>query len=378
MLGFVLAGGAARGAYQAGVLRFIVQELLPRLGDTVWPQVVSGTSVGALNGAFAASHDPRAILRLSELWRHVVIDDVYRVSGSNVLRVLRSLVSPVPGVALLDPTPLYGLVAREHPLPIVHKNIEEGRVRAFIVSATQLETGANELFVDSGAQLSLRPAGNTRVNRTRITARHLLASAALPLLFPPVHIGDNTYVDGGLRANTPLRPVIRAGVRRALILGAQVQGGQTAALHAVTPTLPFLAGKTLNALMMDPVARDLAEAEMVNSIARWGAARYGDDFVEAMGRECGVHPVRTLFLRPSMDLGRAAATSYLRKPPDADASVRRLLDFIVDKPNLKEGESDMLSYLYFDHSFTEEIEDLGFEDARHQEEALASLLSDAA
>lgn len=358
------------------MLRFIVQELLPRLGPSVWPQVVSGTSVGALNGAFAASHDERAILRLSELWRTIVIDDVYRVSGGNVLRVLKSLVSPVPGVALLDPTPLYGLVAREHPLPIVHKNIDEGRLHAFIISATRLETGTNELFVDSAAQLALRPLGNARVAQARITARHLLASSALPLLFPPVHIGDHTYVDGGLRANTPLRPVISAGVRRALILGVQAQAGQAAPLHQVTPTLPFLAGKTLNALMMDPVARDLAEAELVNRIARWGRSRYGEGFVEALGQECGVHPVRTLFLRPSVDLGRVAATSYLRHPPDADASVRRLLDFLIDRPNLEEGESDMLSYLYFDHSFTQDIEDLGFEDAGHHQEALASILSE--
>ena len=376
MLGFVLAGGAARGAYQAGVLRFLFDELGPRLNRMPWPEVVSGTSVGALNASFVAAGDVRAVGRLSELWRKLTIDQVFRVTGSNVVRVLRSLVQPVPGVALLDPSPLYGTVAREHPLGAVRRRIDSGELRAFIVSATRLETGHNELFVDTRAQVDLKPTANARVRRVHMDPSHLLASSALPLLFPPVKVGERTYVDGGLRANTPLRPVIRCGADRNVILGGQARA--TRPREGITPTLPFLAGKTLNALMLDPVARDLSESDLINRIATWGRERYGQEFVEHLEREVGVRPVQNLFLRPSQDLGRLAARSYVERPPKADASVRRLLDFLVDKPNLEEGESDMLSYVYFDRGFTEQAEQLGFEDARDQQHEIAAFLEPSA
>lgn len=376
-LGMVLSGGASRGSYQAGVLRFIYTDLTPRLGRDVWPSVVSGTSVGALNGVAVASHDPGALHLLSSIWQRMRIEDVVAPESASLLSTVRNLISPRAGSALLDPGPLKALLERDIPLGALRSAIDSRRCRAFIVSTTELSTGNNVLFTDSAdPNLDLQPLSGTRVERVSMRADHLLASASIPLVFPPVRIAGQLCVDGGLRQNTPLRPVLKAGARRVVLISPHVQAGTEAItpLDDVVPTLPFMAGKSMNALMSDPVERDLHSADQINQIVAWGVARYGPEFAAGMERDLGLAAVSLLSLRPSADLGRMANANFASDPPRTTKQMSWLLHTLADQPNSDEGESDLLAYLYFDRSFTGAAEALGFSDARDQEERIANFL----
>ncbi len=374
-LGFVYAGGAARGAYAAGVARFVFDALPSQLGRVPWPDVVTGTSVGALNGVFAAARDLDGVRRLSALWRNVRIDDIYQLRVRDVLATLRSTFRSSSAFSLLDARPLRGTVEALYPRAALRRSIDSGNCRAFVVSATELVTGYNALFFDSASpDLDLRPAPGARAYRTHIEVEHCLASAALPFLFPPLSVDGRLLVDGGLRQNTPLRPALRAGADRVLVLGlklptedeGRVLGAQ------VTPNLVFLAGKTLNALMLDPIERDIRQAASVNKVLRWGAARYGPDFVEAIDRDLGIRPVHALHLHPTEDLGALAADVFRATPPLANRPVMTLLSIIADRAN--RDEADLLSYLLFDRAYTAEVEALGYRDAAARDAEIAALV----
>ena len=373
-MGLVLSGGAARGAYQAGVLRFLYRSLPKNLGFVPWPTVVSGTSVGALNGTFVVSRSEAQIVLLSRLWRRLRIPDVFTLQYGDVLGALRGRHRGHSGAALLDPSPLVRLVHDQFPQTDVRRSIDSGLVRAFIVSATELNNGHNVLFVDSAADdLALQPLARSRVDRTPIGPQEVLASAALPFMFPPVTLRGRGYVDGGLRQNTPLRPVLHSGVDRVLVVGSHMAAETGPAAQAeVVPSLAFLAGKTLNALMADPVDRDLAQAERLNEVVAWGTARYGPEFAEGVARDLDLRAVSILTVRPSQDLGRIAAKAYKDSPPADAPNLRWLLSALADRQNAEGGESDLLSYLYFDRAFTEQLEDLGYQDAEAQQEQLAA------
>jgi len=373
-LGMVLAGGAARGAYEAGVLRFIYSSLAKRLGFSPWPSIVGGTSVGALNGVFVVTQQLEYVQRISRMWQEVTIDDVYRFHGGGVLRTVRSMFKAAQEGALLDPAPLYRLVRREFPRAAMRKSIDAGLCRAFIISATRLDNGLNTLFCDSTEEhLNLDPPQGTVVHRESIDEAHFLASTSLPFFFPPYQVGGHYYADGGLRQNTPLRPVIRSGADRILIIGAgseqEFTGGGTA--EDITPTLPFLAGKTLNALLLDPVSRDMHHARQINRILAWGREQYGEEYSQRIADQLGIREVSTLFLRPQTDLGRIASEIFASTPPKTTPQVKWLMSLVADQVNAEGGESDFLSYLFFDHGYTGVLERMGYEDARDQEEVLA-------
>jgi NTE family protein len=372
-LGLVVAGGAARGAWQAGVLRYIVTDLAKRLGQVPWPAVVSGTSVGALNGVNVAARSVEGVTRLSQMWREMTIDRVYRVRAVDVVAAFYNSFWSAGSFALLDARPLYVLVKRAFPEVALREAIAFGDTRAFIVSATELDTGVNTLFVDShDPTLWLRPAHGAKVKRGAITAEHCLASAALPLLFEPVSVGGALHVDGMLRQNTPLRPVMQCGVGHVLVIGIDSPRARTEVHGHVVPTFAFVAGKAFNAILMDPVDTDLRQVAKINDIVRWGRERFGEAFVQSIREELQVREVNIHRVSPSQDLGVIARDTFTSKPPSVSSSVRTLLNLVADPANT--GESDLLSYLLFDHSFTATIEDLGFEDARRQEEKLARFL----
>ena len=371
-LGLVLSGGAARGAYEAGVMRFLFVDLARQLGHPTWPQVVSGTSVGALNGVFAVAQDRERLGELSRIWREMKIADIYELRIGRLLELLKR--DPAQDFAVLDPTPLRSLMASMFPRAEMRRALDSGACHTFVVAATELATGFNTLFVDGrGVGLSeKRPVPGMRVCRTAITEVHCRASAALPFLFPAVLVDGRWHVDGGLRQNTPLRPAIHAGANRVLVVGLkQTREEEGAApLANATPNLAFLMGKMLNALMLDPVERDVRQADQVNDILA-----LGDDAMRARASEVlGIRPVDTMFINPSTDLGRLASAQFRENPPATSRWLRRALDFFADHGN---EEADLLSYLYFDRGFTATIEELGWEDARRQEEQLARFVSPA-
>ncbi len=378
----VLSGGGARGAYEAGVLRYIYGEFAERHGEPKL-DVVSGTSVGAINGAYLASvvHDSAAgILRLGALWSELELDRVLGFGVGQAARLPRVLSGGNDGAGIFDVTPLTKIVGENMRWADLARNVRRGRLRALTISATHVATGRPWCFVDRAPEVPL-PSGmppSMVVRADRIGPEHVLASAAIPILFPPVPVHGDLFVDGGLRLNTPMSPAIHLGARRVLVIGlntAPTAPAVPAFAPGVFPGVAFLIGKMMNAFLLDHVNADFYELERVNRMLDDGIALYGPDFVEKLNERAasqGRPPrerIHALAIHPSEDIGRLAATHLRAHRQRFGKFLGRTLLRLLD---IGEGaDADLVSYLLFDGNFARALMDLGERDARAREEELA-------
>lgn len=379
MLGLVLSGGGARGAYEAGVLRYVMTELPKRTGVDPMPKIVCGTSIGALTGAWIAAMGTQGAMRISRIWQEMEPHHVYRFRAKELVRAGELLglgaKQGTPRQALFDPAPVEALVRREIPWAALHESIDRGRLHAFVAAATDVASGVAIAWVD-GARVDHACTPTTCMIPARVGPEHCLASAAIPFVFPAVDIGGRWYVDGALRQNTPLSPAVALGADRVLVVGVKrrkqgIEAGPT----AYAPTPAFLAGKALNALMLDPIEEDLRRLASINEMLEWGRRAY-PGFLERMAEE--LHPyriVRAVHIQPSEDLGGMAAASFRDFGDQLPLATRLLLRGVAR--NESPEEADLVSYLLFHRSFTGEAEALGFSDAARREEELATLYAEA-
>ena len=398
----VLAGGGARGAYEAGVLAHLFERVYSQLGPDFEFDVVSGTSVGAIHAAFtAASTHMKAVPRaqqLAETWSSMRIGDVLRLSSRNVLAVpLRALgltkLSRAEGGGsaaalggLVDMAPLERLVADRVPWSELRANLDARR-SALCISCTEVRSGRVTVFMDGplGDPAPWRYDPNAQGIPAEITARHVRASAAIPFLFPAVRIGDRYYVDGGLRMNTPLSPALRLSASRVLVVALK----HTPPAAPELPPYPedvitqpaFLLGKVLDALTLDQLEYELHRVGLVNAMLERGESIYGAGFAEEMNvavreqRGVGFRRVATAVVRPSEDIGRLAAECHRAK---GGTRTLGLLPELVARAALRgvpRDEADLLSYLYFDGCFTSQLVEMGREDARAMEDEILALLA---
>jgi NTE family protein len=397
--GLVLSGGGARGAYEAGVLSWVLDELPTRLGAPVRFQILTGTSVGAIHACYVAATAGAsgAGRRLLDIWRTLEVGGVYRVGLGDLIGVpLRVLgltrprkAPPEPGIperlrGLLDTLPLERLVRSRIPWADLRRHIDTGVVETVAVAATEIGTGRSIVWVDNRKRTVPRWAHDPFVvaRPAALEPAHALASAAIPFLFPALRLGDAYYCDGGLRLNTPLAPALRLGANRLLIVGLRHRpspdeeaaeiGAQREADYG---SLTYLAGKVLNALLLDHVDYDVDRLRVVNAILDTGVRAYGPDFLARMNetvealRGTPYHVVRNVYLQPSRDLARLALECLRRHRPRgarswlSDATLRYAVHGIA-------AEADLLSYLYFDRCYAEHLIELGRADAEAKSAAL--------
>ena len=410
--GLVLSGGGARGAYEAGVLSYLRHELEPELGRPLPIQVVAGTSVGAINACHMATHAHVMTAQaglLIERWKSLHVQEVLNFGVPDVLRMAREVLGRKNPDAshhggLVNPRALEHVVMKGTHWPSLGRNIRAGHLEGLAVSATEVATGRTTVFIQQrgGGLPSWTPEPNIHVVSARIGPRHALASGAIPLLFPPVQIGRRLFVDGSLRMNLPLSPVLRLGTTRVIVislrhLSAKAEPQAAAATEheldhehehdaeveeAIYATAPFLVGKTLNALMLDSTDQDLGRLRAINAMLEAGTRAYGPSFQKVMSEavpRTGPTPfryVRNILVRPSQDIGKLAA-DYARSPAFARRA-RGLASMLLKRMVPGEGgESDLLSYLMFDGGFAEMLIDLGRADARAQRAEWLRFWSDA-
>lgn len=391
-IGLVLSGGGARGAYEVGVLRY----LRDALGFDTNFDVITGTSVGAINGSYLAAtcERPRAQVRmLQRVWLELGVDQVYQFGWRQLRELPRVLfgrdLPKVPHGAhvggLIDTSFLEELVRSRVPWRGISENLRKGNLQAYACTATEVATGISTVFVQTSRGRPRWAVDDYEtVVHTPITAAHTLASAAIPLLFPAVRVGDQFFVDGSLRQNTPMRPAMRLGANRLLLIGlrqkeppAEMRRRQREEAQFLYPNALFLAGKMLNALMVDAIEADMQRIERVNSMLEAGTRAFGSDFGqrwgESMGRTRPYTPIQTVLIRPSQDLGKIA-TEVVRRNNLAqyDGLMARWIRRAVAAEE-QSGESDLASYVLFDPAYVKELIDLGYEDARAQRAELQSL-----
>ena len=402
----VFSGGGARGAYEAGVVQYLVEELPRRLGHPIGFEILCGTSVGAIHACFmgaTAHHGPARGARLVEFWKRMRIEEILpfgardvlglarRVLGQrNLASLLREGEAPERIYGLLDTRPLEQLVVRAIPWRSIRKNVRERRIEAVCVPATEISTGRVVVFMESHDphRGSWTRDPSVVPSHTRLRPTHALASAALPILFPAVRIEDSYYADGGLRLNTPLSPALRLGATKILVVAlrqsAETVQAREAEEHDVSDyaSPAFLFGKVLNAVMLDHLDTDLSRMHVMNEMIRDGEKAFGPEFLDRVNEVArndqrhGFNYIEDLVIRPSADLGRLAADVLDSLP----AASQRSPLFRFAKRGLESGdvtpESDLLSYLLFDGEFVAPLAELGYRDAMAREAELVRFFAD--
>ncbi len=402
----VFSGGGARGAYEAGVIHYLLDELPKRLGHSVSFEILCGTSVGAVHACFLAATaelDGIRGSRLVDFWTQMRIEKILPISARDLLRLPRKLLGirrtaeafrkgkvPERLYGLLNTEPLEQLVVRTIPWRGIRDNIRRGLVEAVCVAATQIASGRVAVFIENrDHRLSSWTRDPTIVARpTRILPTHALASAAIPLLFPAVRIGRTYYADGGLRLNTPLAPAIRLGADRILVVALRQNIGKAHQIAVdegriedyANPT--YLFGKMLNALLLDHLESDLSRMHVMNEILADGTSAFGSDFVErinevaAQKRGQRFRRIQDLVIRPSQDLGILAGEVLSSMPGDSSRSPLLRLAMRNLEGKRRSAEADLLSYLLFDGEFLGPLAELGYKDARRRENELAAFFAD--
>lgn len=370
----ILSGGGARGAYEVGVLSYVFDHLARVRRFEPRFDFILGTSVGAINGCFLASHlaDPAiGVRRLANLWSDIHVDEVLGFGMSQIAGLPRLLLGGgKAAVGVFDVSPMARIVEREIAWRAISRAFRERRLLALSVSATEVSTGRTVLFMQTapGTPIPSHPPPRTVIRPTRVGPIHALASAAIPILFPQVRIGQHLYMDGGVRQNTPISPALRLGATHVFAIGVsrELPPAAAPAGNERPPNVAFVIGKVLNAFLLDHVTSDFEVLSRVNGFIDHGNEVFGDGFLEGINRasaSSGHEPyrrVKTLVVRPSEDIGRIAAAYVRSSKIRAGAGVRRLLTLI----DVGEAtEADLASYLMFDGGYSRRLIELGRADA---------------
>ena len=369
-----MTGGGARAAYQVGVLRAL-SELLPKEVDNPFP-IICGTSAGAINAAVMAADAAdfrRGVRRLMTVWKNFHVRQVYRADPPGVLRnssrwIFNALTggafSRMP-VSLLDNSPLAALLAHYLDFPAIQRRIDAGELTAFSVTCSGYSSGQSVTFYQGAP--GLQPWQRARRIGTPMTIglEHLLASSALPFIFPPVHINREYFGDGSMRQIAPISPALHLGADRVLVVGTGRQSAVDVARARsnVYPSVAQIAGHALNSIFLDGLSVDLERLERINRTLNLIPA---EKLAEA---NLPLRPVKVLFISPSQPIERIAARFVHELP----ATVRFIL-----RPTgaLNRSGSNLVSYLLFEESFCRTLIDLGYQDTVNREKEVREFFAE--
>ncbi len=393
--GLVLSGGGARGAYEAGVLTYLFNELPRPLLEKARIQVLCGTSVGAIHACYLAAwaHAPdRNVQRLADVWRTLDLERMLRLHAGDLVRLpwdVRDLFTKrkqPPGV-LVNSERLRKTVLEATPWEGIRENLKRGLVEALTVTATHIASGKTVVFVDrqEGGVPPWTRDRRVLARATHIRPQHAFASAAIPFLFPAEEIDGAYYCDGGLRQNTPLSPALRLGAQRVLVIGLRHEGENAAEQQVPRNDEPYpgpflLIGKVLDALLLDHIDYDLARLQGFNTLLRDGKTAFGEDFTTEINaiakrtRGVSYREVDPCVIRPSRDIGEMA-TEFVFIHKNRLPKIHGFFLGLVATSDFL-GNSDFLSYLLFDGRFSEALIELGRSDADASRDKLIEFLKD--
>ena len=354
----VLSGGGARGAYQAGVLQGLVE--IGMIGAAGSPfDVIVGSSAGSINAGMLAAHADElreGVARLVEVWSNIAANEVFRTDIRSLGRIgvrwawdlsFGGALKRVQPKSLLDTEPLRELLKRI-PLARIEEHVKSGALYAAAVAATDLYSSNGYLFVQGHSGIKAWKRSRWRIERTRLTIDHLMASSAIPIFFPSVKIDGRHFGDGCIRNTAPLSPAINLGAQRIVAVGVQGPGTEdTGRKKLPPPTIAQIAGVLLDAVMLDAIESDVEHSARVNRSVMSCRARDGQD---------PFRWVDVLWLRPSMDIGALAAELSDHVPP--------VVRYLMRGLGTDESISELVSYLLFDPAFTMRLIEAGRADVR--------------
>ena len=372
--GLIMTGGGARAASQVGVLKAL-SEILPRHTRNPFP-IICGTSAGAVNAvvlAAGADNFRRAVRRLIAVWQNFRVEQVYRADPLGAARnSLRWIFTALTGgafsrtpVSLLDNSPLLALLKRHLDFAAIARSIERADLAAFSVTCSGYSSGQSVTFFQGCAGLQPWKRARRVGIAMPITLEHLVASSALPFIFPPVHINREYFGDGSMRQIAPVSPALHLGANRLLVIGVGRQLGGRAVertLAQSSPSLAQIAGHALNSIFLDTLEADLERLQRINRTLELipGEVLQRTDYP--------LQKVEFRLISPSRDLEQIA----VRYADELPRTIKLLLATVgATGP----GGANLLSYLLFEKSYCRTLIQLGYEDTLARKEDLATFLA---
>jgi len=367
----ILSGGGARAAYQVGALRAI-SHIVGR-GAPLPFRVICGTSAGAINATLLAvnADDFRlGVARLTRWWRRVTVEDIYRGDLATLARhsarfmasVLTGRSGPPRVASMFDNAPLTDLLKRELDFARLDPLIESAHLHALSINATSYTSGHAVTFYQGAPQISPWQRLRRRGQRARLAAEHLMASTAIPLVFPAGMIDDDYYMDGSVRQIAPLSQALHLGATRVLVLAVgQFAGQRPPAGPPQYPSFAQVAGHALSSVFLDNMGADIERLTQYNRMI---------DRLPAAAREMNgqsVKHVDALVLAPSQDV----ATLALRHVDSLPATVRAVLRGFGSTQGTG---ANLTSYLLFDRGFCRDLLAMGYADAMARRDEIEAFL----
>ena len=358
-IGLILSGGGSRAAYQVGVLR-VVANILPKGAANPF-HIISGTSAGALNAVAIASHAHRfrtAVRTLEHLWKNIDSSQIYTPYSGNLLTSASSLVLSVFNgrksdsvVALLNNKPLRQLLARVIRFEKIQRNINLGHLDAISVTASAYSTGESISFFQSMEGIASWDGPHRIGVNTTLELDHLMASTAIPVVFPAVGIANQYFGDGAIRQIAPTSTAMHLGARRILAVGVSANSHKKPLEDEMTeqPSLLQILGHIMNSAFVDTLENDLEFLRHINEIVPLVPAKLAEE------KNLLMSEVKLLEISPSKELN-VMAMEYYHELPKAMAKY------------IKEGSSGtLLSLILFESGFCNALCELGFQDAMEKE-----------
>lgn len=365
-LALVLSGGGARAAYQAGVLLAIAE----RAPEVRFP-ILTGVSAGSINTAHLAAYRGsflEAARTLREHWANLDSNKVYGLFPSLLARSAFSRLAqtslglrqegPLTARGFFSTEPLRKFLLSRIDFAGIEENVREGRLRAVALSATSYTTGQTVVFVHGGETIAMWERSLRYSMRATLTLDHVMASCAIPLIFPVVGIGGNYYGDGSVRQTSPLSPAIHLGARGILAIAPFPHGGHPAP-RGELPSSAEVVSLVLDSIFLDALDADAERVGRVNRLIQ--------KLPPGVSHPDGLREVDLCVLRPSQDLGALAADCGARLP----RTVRFVMRTLGGAP---ERQTAFLSYLLFEPAYTDRLIELGRTDAVAQWGAIEPLL----
>ncbi len=371
-IALIMPGGGARAAYQVGVLKALA-ELTESNEDHPFP-ILCGTSAGALNAVALASREEsfsNASLWLEQLWLSLGTEDVYRSDWAGLCRnawrlfvsLFNSGIALGRPVALLDNLPLKQLLREKIDFSGINRNLANNVISAVCVTAMNYTERVSVSFFQGGPE----KAGWQRWRRqgipTPLQLRHLLASTAIPTIFPPQRIGRNYYGDGALRQLAPVSPALHLGAEKVFIISASghKRNYEKPYTRIHSPAFGQVIGHLLNSAFVDSLETDIEMLEQMNRLLELTNA----DLKNQEGRT--LRPIDFFVVSPSEDID-TLADQYLCYLP------RSIRAFLSISGGSSSGGVNIASYLLFTSEFCQHLIDLGYRDGLAQQEEILTFL----
>ncbi len=367
-IGLVLTGGGARGAYQAGVIKGVA-EIAHELGIKQPFKVVTGISAGAINAGYLATYG-RDMLQASQglvrIWEQITSDHVFKVGPFSLMGIaFRGLFQLLTGGllsekktrAVLDTSPLRRLIESNMSVLEIQRNIEGAVFDGLAITAVNYSTGYCTTFYQSNQLVHPWQRIRRSAERTQICPDHVMASTAIPLLFPPQKVGDVYYGDGSLRNHTPLSPAIKLGAERLLVIGVRHEDEGEPDDDPTAPSPGRIFSVLLNSILLDAIDIDCERLDRTNETVDKMKPWAGTD----------LRAVKALVMRPSQDIGEIAAEEAGAMP--------RLMSYLLRGLGSKEENEGLISYLLFEPPFTRRLIELGYQDTMDRKGEIVAFLS---